>query len=186
MTSPPNITNITPPRVPLVDSETGLISREWYRFLLNLFVLTGSGTSSATLKDLQVGPPVTDYAGQIDGVQYAAQTEPTTTDYAAEIARLRADLEIGTQPPVVPPQTSNYTTPASAITPTGSPFTYTNQTGYTVDVIVSGGGVSLLEFSRDGATFFSTGSFYGMFTLSPNDRLRVTYVAAPTMTLVPR
>ena len=28
--------NITAPRVPLVDPETGLISREWFRFLLNL------------------------------------------------------------------------------------------------------------------------------------------------------
>jgi len=107
-------------------------------------------------------------------------------DYLAIISNLRADLEIGTQPPVVPVQTSNYTTPPTGITPSGSPFTYINQTGYTVDVIVSGGGVSLLEFSRDGATFFSTGSFYGMFTLSPNDRLRATYVAAPTMTLVQR
>jgi hypothetical protein len=52
-----NITNITPPRVPLVDERTGLISREWYRFFLNLFVLTGSGTNTTSLTDLQVGPP---------------------------------------------------------------------------------------------------------------------------------
>ena len=33
----PNITNITPPRVPLTDPRTGLIAREWYLFLLSLF-----------------------------------------------------------------------------------------------------------------------------------------------------
>ena len=52
------LTNITPPRVPLLDPNTGLISREWYRFFLNLFVLTGSGQSTTTLADVQVGPPV--------------------------------------------------------------------------------------------------------------------------------
>ena len=44
MASPPNTTNITPPRVPFFDPVSGLISREWYRFLLNLFTVTGSGT----------------------------------------------------------------------------------------------------------------------------------------------
>lgn len=81
MTSPPNITNITPPRVPFTDERTGLISREWYRFLLNLFTLTGSGQSAATLEDLQLSPlPI---------------------DYTAEIAAVASIAEIGTQPPVI-------------------------------------------------------------------------------------
>lgn len=46
-----NITNITPPRVPLVDDK-GNISREWYRFFLNLFVLTGSGSSDVTIPEV--------------------------------------------------------------------------------------------------------------------------------------
>jgi hypothetical protein len=44
MASLPNTTNITPPRVPFFDPVSGLISREWYRFLLNLFNITGAGT----------------------------------------------------------------------------------------------------------------------------------------------
>jgi len=83
------------------------------------------------------------------------------------------------------PASSSSTLP-SAITVTASPFTYQNTSAYPVDVIVSGGGVSALEFTRDNATFYDTGSYYGMFTLSPNDRLRVTYTVAPTMTLIPR
>lgn len=51
-----NATNITPPRVPLTDQRTGLISREWYRFFLNLFILTGNGTNYTSLTDLQVAP----------------------------------------------------------------------------------------------------------------------------------
>jgi len=57
MASPYNITRIPAPRVPFLDERTGQISREWYRFLLNLFVLTGSGTNPTTLDELQLGPP---------------------------------------------------------------------------------------------------------------------------------
>lgn len=52
-----NITNIPAPRVSLIDERTGLMSREWYRFFLNLFVLTGSGNNPISLEELQLGPP---------------------------------------------------------------------------------------------------------------------------------
>jgi hypothetical protein len=44
MATAPNITQITAPRVALLDPKTGLMSREWYRFFYNQYVLTGSGT----------------------------------------------------------------------------------------------------------------------------------------------
>lgn len=72
------------------------------------------------------------------------------------------------------------------ITATASPFIYQNTTGFSVDILVSNGGVSALDISRDGTNWYSAGSFYGTITLSPNDQLRVTYVTAPTLTLVPR
>ena len=52
-----NITNIPAPRVPFIDERTGLMARDWYRFFLNLFVLTGSGNNPITLEELQIGPP---------------------------------------------------------------------------------------------------------------------------------
>jgi hypothetical protein len=52
-----NITNIPAPRAPFIDERTGLMAREWYRFFLNLFVLTGSGNNPITLEELQLGPP---------------------------------------------------------------------------------------------------------------------------------
>lgn len=161
----PNITNIPSSRVEIVDSRTGLISREWYRFFLNLFQLTGGGSTDVTLEDLQLVPVPTDASSQVD--------------------ELRTELGVG--PPTIPPQSfTNYSAQPSVIVLGPSPYTYINNTGYPADVIVSGGGVSLLEFSRNGVTFFSTGSFYGMFTLSPYDRLRVTYLTPPNMTLIPR
>ena len=54
----PNITNITPPRVPLLDPRSGLIAREWYLFFLSLFNQTGG--SVVSLEDVQKGPPTQD------------------------------------------------------------------------------------------------------------------------------
>ena len=51
-----NITNIPAPRVPFIDERTGTISREWYRFLFNIFGLTGGGTNVTSLTDLQYAP----------------------------------------------------------------------------------------------------------------------------------
>jgi hypothetical protein len=56
MPSPVNITNITPPRVPFLDERTGLVSREWYRFLLNMFTITGNGIQQPTLAITATAP----------------------------------------------------------------------------------------------------------------------------------
>jgi hypothetical protein len=83
--------------------------------------------------------------------------------------------------------TTNYTNPISTITVTASPFTYQNTSGYNQSVIVTGGTVSLVEFSRDNTTFYSISILTNtMPLLSPNDYLRVTYTVAPTMVSVPR
>lgn len=69
------LTNITPPRVPIIDERTGLISREWYRFFVNLFNLTGGGQNTTSLTDLQVGPvgaaesSLSEVYGAIQGLQ---------------------------------------------------------------------------------------------------------------------
>lgn len=52
-----DITQIPAPRIPLLDERTGLLSRQWYRFFYNLYVLTGGGTNAITLEELQLGPP---------------------------------------------------------------------------------------------------------------------------------
>ena len=57
MPSQTNITNIPSSRVDFIDPRTGLMSREWYRFFLNLFNLTGAGNNPTSLDDLQIGPP---------------------------------------------------------------------------------------------------------------------------------
>ena len=44
-----NLTNIPASRVPLIDSQTGLMTREWFRFFQNLFINTGGGTTEPVI-----------------------------------------------------------------------------------------------------------------------------------------
>lgn len=89
------LTNITPPRVPLTDQRTGLISREWYRFFLNLFELTGGGTNTTSLRDLQLGPPfptqedITDINVNIESLE----KQPSEQSALDQIAELTKDVE---------------------------------------------------------------------------------------------
>jgi hypothetical protein len=89
-----------------------------------------------------------------------------------------ADVDLG--------KLTNSTVAPSDITVTASPFTYQNTTAFNGDVIISGGTVSNIEFTRDNTTFYAVGFIEGVLRLSPSDRVRVTYTVAPTMTLVPR
>ena len=43
MATNPNATQITPPRVPIIDERTGAVSREWYRWFYSLYNITGGG-----------------------------------------------------------------------------------------------------------------------------------------------
>lgn len=49
MAGPINPTNLTPPRVALIDDRTGAISREWYRFFLSLLTATQDSQQTTDL-----------------------------------------------------------------------------------------------------------------------------------------
>lgn len=73
--------------------------------------------------------------------------------------------------------------PVAAITPTGSPFSYT--AAFDGTVAVTGGTVSAISLTRQG-TSVATGITTGLFPLSRLDLLQVTYSGAPVMTFLPR
>jgi hypothetical protein len=68
----------------------------------------------------------------------------------------------------------------------GSPLVYANTTQRPVDIMISGGGVIKVEFQRGAGPKYSTGSYYGMFGLSPGDALTITYSGTPTITAISR
>lgn len=199
-----DITNIPAPRVEFIDKRTGLMAREWYLFFLNLFNLTGAGSNPVSILDLQQGPPsvtIDDVAGQLSANELGFA--PAASVYDDLILRLQDQLNgqpvptvedlklirqlVETAPPYPEPAPNNsYLIQPSGITVGASPFTFTNDNLYTVDVVVEAGTVSAIEFSRDGSIWYNIGVVAGMFTLSKNDQLRVTYTAVPTLTLIPR
>lgn len=73
----------------------------------------------------------------------------------------------------------------ATISPTGSPFTYQNNTSQHQLVTISGGTVTTIEISRDGLVFDLLGLLAGPYVVRPGDRLRIAYLLAPTMTAYP-
>ena len=106
MPSPPNITNIPAPRVPIIDERTGLLSREWYRFFFNLFNLTGNGNWTS-LQDLQLGPPSSP-DDQLAAQQLAgALAAPDGAAQEAQIAVLQSQIHALSLTPPLTPQAPN-------------------------------------------------------------------------------
>lgn len=74
----------------------------------------------------------------------------------------------------------------SAIVVGASPFTYTNALAVPADVMISGGTVLTISIQRaTGGGFILAGLLAGQYHTQPGDQIRITYVVAPTMTLMP-
>lgn len=109
-----NITQIPAPRVPFLDERTGLVSREWFRFLNNQYMLTGGGTTATTIADLEVTPSL------------AANVED-------EVAVLRSQIDgIYKEPPITPLTPVSYgsfystQTQAATVINTATAISYNN------------------------------------------------------------
>jgi hypothetical protein len=73
--------------------------------------------------------------------------------------------------------------PAQAISVGASPFTYTAPSDGTV--VISGGTVSAVGWSRDGTTFFVL-PIAGAIPVSRADLVKITHTGAPTASFLPR
>lgn len=102
MPSPLNLTNLPAPRVPIIDERTGLISREWYRFFLNLFTLVGNGTNVTSLEDLQLGPPNNDQF--VLDLQNTTEVQTNDNPLVSQIAELSKQINALASAPVPTPQ----------------------------------------------------------------------------------
>ena len=78
-----NITNLPSSRVEFIDPRTGLMSREWYRFFLNLFNLTGGGNNQTSLDDLQLAPPFVPSTSSGSGTVTSVNVSGGTTGLSA-------------------------------------------------------------------------------------------------------
>jgi hypothetical protein len=83
---------ITPPRVPLVDSNTGLISRAWYLFFLSL-----NNVANAVVDEPAVGPSpeslIASYDALLQTLTQEVQTQPTQESALDQIAELQKQID---------------------------------------------------------------------------------------------
>ena len=98
--APPNPTQLTPPRVAVIDDRTGAISREWYRFFLSLLTST-QAASDAT--DTQ--PDATSLIATYDAMLASlAQTTESAPDGCSATANVDAKVNSLAQAAGVTPQ----------------------------------------------------------------------------------
>jgi hypothetical protein len=79
--------------------------------------------------------------------------------------------------------TANQARPGVAVTVGPSPFIYTAPSHGSI--LVGGNGVTRLEITANGATWFPTGSFYGAFPLAKSSQARISFVGSPSMVFIP-
>jgi hypothetical protein len=83
---------ITPPRVPLVDPNTGLISRAWYLFFLSL-----NNVANDVVNDPVVGPSaeslIASYDAMLQTLTQEVQTQPTQESALDQIAELQKQID---------------------------------------------------------------------------------------------
>ena len=83
---------ITPPRVPLVDPATGLISRAWYLFFLSL-----NNVANAVVDDPIVGPSaeslIASYDALLQTLTQEVQTQPSPSDLVSQMAEMQKQID---------------------------------------------------------------------------------------------
>lgn len=86
------VARFVPPRVPLTDGN-GLISREWFRFLADLFTATGT---TPNIPDFDESPAASYNVETLAILQVfaqAAEQQPVVGDLAARVAVLERGLD---------------------------------------------------------------------------------------------
>ena len=81
----------------LTDPETGIINTSWFSYLYDLFLLTGSGSNSTSLTDLQLAPSesvlqaqVTEMGKAIQALQMVPPAAPAIDTSAATFAAIES------------------------------------------------------------------------------------------------
>jgi hypothetical protein len=77
------LTRIPASRVPITDGADGMVTREWYRYLFNVFTITGSGQSNSASSSAMGQDLAPAYTPQVSDKRYGAFFDTTTQTAAA-------------------------------------------------------------------------------------------------------
>lgn len=141
---------ITPPRVPLVDANTGLINRAWYLFFVSL-----NNVANDVVNDPSVGPSpeslVASYDAVLQTLTQEVETQPGLGELVAQTAELQKQVEaLQMQPPPRQFDRSRY----------GSFYDTTTQTATTIN-------------TAKAITFNTTDLSNGVYLGTPTSRVYV-------------
>jgi hypothetical protein len=96
---PPNPTQLTPPRVALIDERSGAISREWYRFFLSLLNATETSQQEASLS-VDTNALLASYDAMIIELAQTTETQPqgASLDAVAVVQTQTQDVAVSLPP----------------------------------------------------------------------------------------
>lgn len=173
MAGPINPTNLTPPRVALIDDRTGAISREWYRFFLSLLTATQNNQDetflapdtdsllasydavfSEAIQGLESAPDCCSETASVDAKVNALAQATGVTPPAASESDI-ADIQTQLQALALNPPPKQYLTPRY-----GSFYDTTDQTAAAINTAYA-------------MTFNSTDLSVGVTLGSPTSRVYV-------------
>jgi hypothetical protein len=88
----PNVTPITPPRVPIIDPRTGYIDRAWYLFFLSL-----NNAAIQVYDNPDVGPSpeslIASYDAEFQSLTQSVYSQPSPVDLSSDLAELKQEVE---------------------------------------------------------------------------------------------
>ena len=174
--APPNPTQLTPPRVAVIDDRTGAISREWYRFFLSLLTST-QNTSDAADAQPDTNSLMATYDAMLATVTQETQTN--TSDLSASLQQQISDVFNATA--VMPPSSGGTVTSVNAsggstgLVFTGGPITTSGTLTLSGTLDVDNGGTGQTSYT-DGQLLIgnTTGNTLTKATLTAGTAISIT------------
>ena len=174
--APPNPTQLTPPRVAVIDERTGAISREWYRFFLSLLT-SSQATTAATETQPDANSLMATYDAMLGSLTQEVQTN--TSDLTASLQQQINDVFNATA--VTPPSSGGTVTSVDAsggstgMVFTGGPITTSGTLTLSGTLNVVNGGTGQTSYT-DGQLLIgnTTGNTLTKATLTAGTAISIT------------
>ena len=136
--APINPTQITPPRVNLIDERSGAISREWYRFFLSLLTATQNNQNEVELAPDSTSLLAT-YDAMLETLAQATETQPDCCASGQAVLESQIQALALTPPPLdeiairalIPPATAPVTKTADFTVAYNETWIINNKSGST-------------------------------------------------------
>jgi hypothetical protein len=176
--APINPTQITPPRVNLIDERSGAISREWYRFFLSLLTATQTNQQETELSP-DTSALLASYDAMLADLAQTTENAPDSNSFSASLESQLYSLD--NEVSIAPPSMFGTVTSVAAsggttgLTFTGSPITTSGTLTLGGTLAVANGGTNQTTYT-DGQLLIgnTTGNTLTKATLTAGTNISIT------------